>query len=75
MKQRRISGALKAVTRNRNVNTDVKKTLHNSVSLLSVLYGSEAWTFLVTKKSRFKGSEYGVPAECVCSYLEGQMIK
>ncbi len=39
---RRVVGTLKAVTRNRATNIEVKKTLHDSVVIPTLMYGSEA---------------------------------
>ena len=56
---RKVSGALKSVTRNRNVNVKVKKTLHDSVLMPTMLYGCETWTLLEGQKSRLRAVEMG----------------
>ncbi len=40
---RRAVGMLKAATRNRAMSMEVKKTLHDSVVIPTLTYGSEAW--------------------------------
>lgn len=68
---KKISRALEVITRNRNVITEVKDTLGDSVLLPAALYGGETWTLLGGCKSRLRAVVMGVPEECMSSRLEG----
>ncbi len=54
---KRVVGRLKAVTRNRAMRMELKKTLHDSVVIPTLTYGSEAWTMMGRHKSRVRGVE------------------
>ena len=54
---RRVVGTLKAVTRNRMVSMEAKKSLHDSVLIPTLTYGSETWTMLRRYDSRVRGVE------------------
>ncbi|MCP4337615.1 MAG: reverse transcriptase family protein, partial [Desulfobulbaceae bacterium] len=54
---KRVVGTLKSVTRNRAMSMEVKKTLHDSVVIPTLTYGSEAWTMTGRHKSRVRGVE------------------
>ncbi len=41
---KRVVGMLKAVTRNQVVSMELKKSVHDSVVILTLMYESEAWT-------------------------------
>ena len=57
MTYEKVVGTLKAVTRNRVVSMEVKKSLHDSVVIPTLTYGSEAWTLMEKHKSRVRGVE------------------
>jgi len=52
-----VAGTLKAVIRNRAVSMEVKKSLHDSVVIPTLTYGSGAWALLERQKSRLRGVE------------------
>lgn len=54
---RKISGVLKAATRNRNVSIGVKKVLHDKMLLPAMLYGRESWTLLKGQTVRLRAVE------------------
>ena len=54
---KRTAGTLRAVTRNRSVSMEVKRSLHGSVLIPSMTYGSETWAMLERQKSRLRGVE------------------
>ena len=60
---RKVAGSLKAVIRNRAVSMDVKRSLHDSIVVPTLTYGSEAWTMHEGYKSRVRAVEM--------SYLRG----
>lgn len=62
---RRISETLKAISRNWNVNTEVKMTLPESVLLPAMLYDSETWTPVSGADFEVGGSGDGIPEECM----------
>ncbi len=47
---KRVAGTLKTVTRNRVMSMEVKKTLHDSVVIPTLTYGSEAWTMIKSER-------------------------
>ena len=54
---RRVVGALKAVTGSRVVSMEVKKSLHDSVVIPTLTYGSEAWTLVERLRPRVRAVE------------------
>ncbi|WP_435362543.1 hypothetical protein, partial [Klebsiella pneumoniae] len=60
---RKVAGSLRAVLRNREVSMDVKRSLHDSIVIPTLTYGSEAWTMQEAYKSRVRAVEM--------SYLRG----
>ena len=54
---RKVAGSLKAVIKNREVSMDVKRSLHDSIVIPTLTYGSEAWTMQEGYKSRVRAVE------------------
>ncbi len=63
MKGRSVIGSLGRVMKGRNVPTEVKRGLRNSVLLPTLTYGSETWTWNRGQQSRVRAVEM--------SYLRG----
>ena len=45
----KVLGALKGVVKNRGLEMNVKKVLHEKVVVPTVMYGSESWSMKVTE--------------------------
>ncbi len=52
MKGRSVIGSLARVMKGRNVSTEVKTGLRNSILLPSLMYGSETWTWIMAQQPR-----------------------
>ena len=54
---RKVAGSLKAVIKNREVNMDVKRSLHDSIVIPTLTYENEAWTMQERYRSRVRAVE------------------
>ena len=52
MKGRSVIGSLAGIMKRRNVSMEVKRTLRNSILLLTLMYGAKTWMWNRAQQSR-----------------------
>ncbi len=73
VKGRSVIGLLARVMKWRNVSTEVKRGLRNSILLPTLTYGSETWTWKKAQQSRVHAVEMSyLRGACVVTRWEGE---